>query len=243
MAAKMDVNHKALLQVAGVPMLLRVIRALALTPEVARIVVCIETPELVADLFETFRAESSIPVEIFPAAGSPSRSVVAALAAFGTPMLVTTADHALLQAEWVSYFIRNQPAQADAAIALARSSVVLDATPDTQRTYLRFADGAYSGCNLFYFATPDAVRLARLWQRVESLRKHPLKMLGLLGWTYALRYRLGRLSLSDALRRLGMLADARAAFVELPFGRAAIDVDKPADLELVERLLRADRGT
>ncbi len=239
MAKATGVLHKALIPVAGTPMLLRVIAALAATPEVARIVVCIESPGLVDALPGVATASRGKPVQSFRAAGSPSRSVSAALAHFGTPLLVTTADHALLQAEWVSHFLQQQPKGCDASVALARSEVVLAATPDTQRTFLRFADGHYSGCNLFYFATPKAAALATLWVQVEALRKQPVKMLRLLGLSYALRYRLGWLKLGTAVARLGVLAGgARAAVVEMPFGRAAIDVDKMADLELVESLLR-----
>ena len=110
--------------------------------------------------------------------------------------------------------------------------------PDTRRTWLRFSEGAYSGCNLFYFATPKAQALAELWKQVEALRKRPVAMLGLLGWSYAGRYLLGWLSLRVAMQRLGQLAGgAVPAVVEMPFARAAVDVDKPADKELVERLL------
>ncbi len=238
MAVATGALHKALIPVGGTPMLLRVIAALAATPEVAKLIVCIEAPDLVRALPGLDAACGGKPLELFDAQGSPSRSVSAALAHYGTPLLVTTADHALLRSEWVSYFLQHQPHGADASLALARSDVVMAAAPDTQRTFLRFTDGHYSGCNLFYFATPRAAELTRLWVQVEALRKQPLKMLGLLGFSYALRYRFGRLTLGAALARLGVLAGGvRAAVVEMPFGRAAIDVDKMADLELVERLL------
>ena len=240
MAVATGVQHKALIPVGGTPMLLRVIAALAATPEVAKLVVCIEAPELVRALPGLNAACGGKPLELFSARGSPSRSVSAALAHYGTPLLVTTADHALLQAAWVSYFVQHQPQDMDATVALARSTVVMAAAPDTQRTFLRFADGHFSGCNLFYFATPRAASLTALWVQVEALRKQPLKMLGLLGFGYALRYRLGWLKIGAALARLGVLAGGvRTAVVELPFGQAAIDVDKMADLELAERLLRA----
>ena len=240
MAVATGVEHKALIPVGGTPMLLRVIAALAATPEVGKLIVCIEAPELVRALPGLDAACNGKPLELFAAQGSPSRSVSAALAHYGAPLLVTTADHALLQAEWVSHFLQQQPAEVDATVALARSTVVMAAAPDTQRTFLRFADGHFSGCNLFYFATPKAAALAQLWVRVEALRKQPLKMLGLLGLSYALRYRLGWLKLGTALARLGTLAGGvRSAVVEMPFGRAAIDVDKMADLHLVERLLRS----
>lgn len=240
MATAAGVRHKALIPVAGTPMLLRVIAALAATPGIGRIVVCIESPQVLASLPGLNDAAAGVPLATFAAAGSPSRSVSAALAEFGTPLLVTTADHALLEPGWVRYFIDHQPANSDATLALARAADVLRAAPDTRRTFLRFSEAAYSGCNLFYFATPAAARLAVLWQRVEAERKRPLRMLALLGYGAVLRYLCGRLSLAEALQRLGTLAGgARAAVVELPFGRAAIDVDKPADLELAERLLRA----
>ena len=40
----------------------------------------------------------------------------------------------------------------------------------------------------------------------------------------------------DAAARLGHLAGVRAAIVETPYGLASVDVDKPADLDLVRRL-------
>lgn len=241
MAKATGVEHKALIPVAGTPMLLRVIAALAATPEVSRLIVCIEAPQLVRALPGLDAACAGKALELFDAQGSPSRSVSAALAQYGTPLLVTTADHALLQAEWVSHFIQHQPAGVDATVALARADVVMAAAPQTQRTFLRFADGHFSGCNLFHFATPKAAALTALWVQVEALRKQPVKMLRLLGISYALRYQLGWLKLGAALARLGTLAGGvRAAVVEMPFGRAAIDVDKMADLELVEQLLSND---
>jgi hypothetical protein len=44
------------------------------------------------------------------------------------------------------------------------------------------------------------------------------------------------LSLDDALARLGELSTARIGWVDLPDGRAAVDVDKPEDLDLVRQL-------
>ena len=223
------VSHKAMIEVGGKPMLVRVVEALG-AAGIGRIVVVIERPELVEAL--------GLPgVETFPAATGPSASVQAALEAFGTPLLVTTADHALLRPEWVRALLEGVPAGADIAAGLARSEVVMAAAPDTRRTFLRFSDGAFSGCNLFYFATPASKGVAALWREVEAQRKHPLKLLARLGPLTAARYATGTLSLRAALDRLGALAGVRAEAVELPFGQAAIDVDKPADLDLVRRIL------
>jgi hypothetical protein len=100
--------------------------------------------------------------------------------------------------------------------------------PDTRRTWLRFADGDHSGCNLFLLARPTAADAIAVWQTLEDERKRPLRMVRRLGWTFAARYALGRLPMAAAAARLGALAGgARFAIVALSDGRAAIDVDKP----------------
>lgn len=231
------VSHKAFVPVAGIPMLVRVVRALVAVPEIGTIAISIERPELVRDHPELGLLLAGGRLRLLAAEGSPSRSVAAALEALGTPLFVTTADHALLQPDWVQYFLSHLPPDADVCAGLARSEVVQAAVPDTQRTYLRFADGHFSGCNLFAFRTPAARGAVEIWRQVEAQRKHPLRMIRLLGPLAVLRFLLGRLTLAAALHRLGRLTGARAAVVEMPQGLAAVDVDKAADLELAERLL------
>jgi GTP:adenosylcobinamide-phosphate guanylyltransferase len=228
------VTHKALIEVGGEPMLLRVLRALAACRGIARIVVCIDRADVMAGFPDLGR-----PVTVVPAAAGPSASVGAVLETEGTPLLVTTADHALLQTGWIEEFLRKagMDGASDAFVALARSEAVLAAAPGTVRTWLKFPDGAYSGCNLFLLRSPASAGIVRLWQQFEAERKRPLAMLGRLGFGHVIRYRLGMLSLAQALRRIGELGGARLAPVLLEDGRAAIDVDKPSDLDLVRQLI------
>lgn len=237
LATYAGVSHKALIEVAGRTMIERVVGALAAVPEVSRIVIAIERPELLRDLPGLQPPACAKPLSTMPTAAGPSATVAAALAGEGTPLLVTTADHALLQTGWVQEFLSACPASADVTTALARRDVVEAAAPHTRRTWLRFADGDFSGCNLFLMAQPAAADAVELWRDMESDRKHPLRMMRRLGWTTALRYRLGQLTLAAASARLGKLAGgARLSIVQLNDGRAAIDVDKPEDLDLVRQL-------
>ena len=243
LAAQAGVSHKALIEVGGRTMIERVVGALAALPEVGRIVVAIERPELLDGLPGLRAPACDKPVVTMAPEAGPSATVAAALEREGVPLLVTTADHALLQARWVEAFLAACPAQADVALALARRERVEAAVPDTRRTWLRFADGDLSGCNLFLMARPAAAGAVRLWQALERHRKEPLQMMRRLGWRFALRYRLGRLTRDAATRRLGELAGgARVAIVELQDGHAAIDVDKPEDLVLVRRLVEGERA-
>jgi GTP:adenosylcobinamide-phosphate guanylyltransferase len=234
-AAAAGISHKALVPVAGVPMLARVLAALRATPAVTRIVVVIEAPE---SALATLPPETLEGVQLCPAALSPSLSVAAVLERFGAPLLVTTADHALLTPAMVSHFLAASPPGADATAALARDKVILAAYPGTRRTWLRFRDGAFSGCNLFLLRNaPAAGGAVAFWRRVEQDRKRPLAMIRLLGPLAVLRFALGIMPLSAALKALSRRVGARLAVVEMPFAEAAVDVDKPEDLALAEAIL------
>lgn len=223
------VTHKALIRLKDLTLLERVVGALR-EAGADRIAISASDPAVAA-------AARALGAEVMPSEAGPSLSVARAAGALGTPLLVTTADHALLKPEWVSRFLADFTAGADVAALVARREVVQAAAPGTARTYLRLADGHWSGCNLFYLATPKSLAAVDLWRRIEADRKQPWKMARTLGPGILLRYLTGRLGLKGAAARLGRMAGVNATVVESPFGLAAVDVDKPADLDLVRRLV------
>jgi hypothetical protein len=172
-----------------------------------------------------------------PPGSTPSTSVVTALSSIpgGTPVLVTTADHALLQPEMVEYFCREALASGcDVVAALASYSQIMIKYPGMRRTRTRFRDGDFCGCNLFAFLTSKSHAAADFWRRVENDRKRPVKMLGALGWLVVLRYLLGLLSLEDALRHVSRRMALQAGVVIMPFPEAAVDVDSVGDWEVAQ---------
>lgn len=233
MAVEAGLSHKALLLVDGTSMLLRVLRALRACPEIGRIVVSAERAEALLAPF------GEVPGVLGrDAAASPSRSLAAVLEEFGTPLLVTTADHALLTPAMLSHVLSHAPA-GDVVAAVARSGVVLASYPGTSRTWLRFRDGRFSGCNLFLLRTGRALRVVDFWSRMERSRKRPLAMAWLIGPVSLVGHALRLATLAGMLRRLGRRVGASLAVVEMPFADAAIDVDKPDDLRLVRGIVAA----
>ena len=96
LAAYAGVSHKALIEVGGATMIERVVSTLAAAPDVARIIVAIERPDLLIGLPGLQPPLCCKPVSTMPTGSGPSATVAAALVREGTPLLVTTADHALL---------------------------------------------------------------------------------------------------------------------------------------------------
>lgn len=220
------VSHKAEIPIAGTPMLDRVIAALA-------------DAGLANKLYISGYSGSALK-QVSNGKG-PADSVALGLVEINQyPCLVTTCDHALLTAEMVQSFIDGaKTAGTDICVGMATQSVIQAEYPETKRTYLRFSDEAVSGCNLFYIANAEGLKAIAFWQSVQHLRKNPLKLAKKVGVSIGIKYAAGRLSLQGAFDYAAERIGITAAPVLLPFAEAAIDVDKPSDLDLVETILSA----
>jgi CTP:molybdopterin cytidylyltransferase MocA len=236
------INHskagsKAMIDLDGMPMVRRVLNALRSSRVVNRIALCgPEASEIAKDDELAKWADSGEVIWSEPGI-SPSTSAYQAMKGLGPEeaVLLTTADHPLLTAEIVDAFGRQSLADdIDVAVGLASHALVLEAYPGIKKTVLHFSDGDFCGCNLFAFITPEGRRAARFWRRIEQQRKKPLVVIGLLGWWAVIRYRLGLLSLEEALAKLSKRLGLRMRAVILPYANAAIDVDSVADLVLVK---------
>lgn len=235
-------RHRALLDVAGTPMLLRVLDSLCSTPSIAGLQVSIDDPnaldgiEAIAALLREGR------LALHTSLDSPSRSVLDALGSDAEgAVLLTTADHALLTVEMLDHFLARAAAlEADVCVGVVSQPVVEARFPGVPRTWLPFRDGRVTGANLFVLRAPAALAAVEFWIRAESFRKQPWRIAGSFGPVSLLLFALRRLTLDAALARASRTIGCRIEAVRLPFAEAAVDVDKPSDLALAEQVL-ADR--
>ncbi len=231
---------KALIDIDGVPMVRRVLSALQQSRVVTKIVLAgPEAGEVALDkplqeMIDTRQISWRAPE------ASPSASAYHTMQSLApdAPILLTTADHPMLTHEIIDAFGRQSMADdVDVTVGLAPHALITEAYPGIRKTVLRFSDGDFCGCNLFAFLTPEGRQAASFWRKIEQQRKKPLVLIGLLGWRMMVRYRLGMLSLEEALAKLGKRLGLRLRAVILPYANAAIDVDSAADLMLVKSAL------
>lgn len=234
---------KALAPAAGQPMLQRVLLTLLACPSVGPIAVAAADPGLL-DGLEALRAPlAEGRISLLPTAAGPAASVAAGWKSLGRPCptLVTTADHPLLTPALVEDFCARALAASggggDLAAGLVPATAIRAAFPESRRTYLRFSEESYSGANLFALLTPRAAAAIDFWRGVERDRKRPWRIARRVGLGALAAYLLRRLTLESALRRLSAAAGAEGRAVVLSEAWAAVDVDKPDDLALVERIL------
>ena len=235
------VSCKALAPVDGHPMVVRVIRALQRAKTIGTIILC-GPPRAIFEAeteLQAFLAAEGI--QWRPNRETPSTSADAALKTLppDAPVLITTADHALLTPTMVDHF-GDQAGRsgADVLVALTDYKAIMQAYPGMRRTATRFQDGPFCSCNLFAMLNPRGRRAADFWRQVEHDRKTPWKMINKIGWLMVIKYLGGRLTLTEGLDRASRQLGFRAGAVLMPFPEAAVDVDTAADWHFVQGIAR-----
>ncbi|MEX6725230.1 nucleotidyltransferase family protein [Parapedomonas caeni] len=242
LAEHFGVSFKAIIPVGGEPMVGRVVRALLATPGIGRVVLLTQEPELLMTHPDLTWLADDPRVGFRTSRESISASVLDAMAALdgdGSPLLLTTADHALLTPAMVASFLTPAVASgADLAVGFVEQATLLARYPLSRRTWLKFRGGWYSGANLFLFRDPGARAALELWREVEQDRKKVWKIFARFGPWLFLRMLTRSISLPAAFAAAGRRLGLTAIPVVMAEAEACIDVDKPDDHMLVEQILK-----
>jgi GTP:adenosylcobinamide-phosphate guanylyltransferase len=240
-AAETGSACKAIVPVRGVPMIIRVLDALEASGMISSIIICGPPKQAIQECPELESRIASGRVTWLPNLDSPSRSANSCLSQISPdiPVLLTTADHALLTPAIVQYFLtESQKRESDATVGVVAYRDIAAAFPGTRRTVIKLRDGGVCGCNLYAFLNHRGRGLVSFWQRAEELRKRPWKLIAqVFGPVTVLFYLLGALTISRGLKTVAARTGIRVFPVFLPYPQAGIDVDKVADLLLVESIL------
>jgi GTP:adenosylcobinamide-phosphate guanylyltransferase len=238
MAEAAGVPMKALIPVAGEAMLSRVARTLRSHPAIATVLVLAQDSADLARHPDCAWMLHDPHISFLPSGAGISSSIAATLdsGSVSFPVLVTTADNALLSPAMIDSFV-DGAMEADLAIAMVERRVLLSRYPESRRTWLKFRGGWWSGANLFWFANDRVMPLLDLWREVEQDRKKGMRIVGAFGPLLLLGALLRLLSIHQAVARAGRRFGVEARVVPMPQPEACIDVDKPQDRELVEAIL------
>lgn len=227
------VATKALLPIAGVPMLLHVVRALAAATEVGAIMVLAQDSAVLA----ADPALADLPPVTFTDSGSGiSASLRAVLQSYDGPVLVTTADNVLLNPAMIADFLAGA-AGSDVAVGMVERAVLFARYPQSRRTWLKFRGGWWSGANLFWMNGRRVLPLLDFWGRIEQDRKKGLKIIAAFGPALLLAVVLRLITIQQGVTRAGLRFGLTARVVPMAQAEACIDADKPADVAMIEEIL------
>lgn len=233
LAAAFGTDLKALVPVGGKPMVRWPVETLLASPRFSGVRVLAQEPERIG---EALPAHPKLKVEKSAATIAATLERLCFDPAVQWPLFVTTADHVLIDEGMIEEFC-DLGEVADIAIGVVERDALLKRLPKSQRTWIRFRSGAYSGANMFLLSGKRVIPALELWRSVEQDRKKGLALL----WAFGLLNLLGAVlrlrTIHETLDSIGRRIGARVEAVDLSDPLAAVDVDKLSDHDLVEGLL------
>ena len=233
--ASSDSPFEASIPIEGRPLLDYVVRPLTAVENMERIVVVGPeeglNPDLRASIWRVVPFGASMVENL--------RRGIKALSPKGK-VLVLTADIPLITTEAIEDFLaRCREREADVFYPLVGREPIEDRFPGVERTYAALREGTFTGGNIILFSPEVIERCLATIEEALALRKKPLRMAGLLGLWYLFKLMVGRLSIAEVEERIEKKLHFKGVAVITPYAEIGIDVDKPSDLELVQRVLAA----
>ena len=233
LARAFGTDLKALVPVGGKPMVRWPVEALLASGRFSQVRVLAQEPERIAAALPAHpklvveRSASTIAATLEPLCFDPTVQ---------WPLFVTTADHVLLDEGMIEEFC-DLAEPADIAIGVVERDNLMARLPRSQRTWVSFRSGAYSGANLFLLSGTKVLSALELWRSVEQDRKKAWALLWAFGPFNFLAAALRLRTIHQTLDQIGERLGARVEAVDLSDPLAAVDVDKLSDHGLVEALL------
>ncbi len=241
LAAAAGLKHKALVPVAGRPMVAYVLETLLAHPRIGTVLLLGQETQLILAGMGDATLAAHPAIKALDGPDSIAQAVEAAVLTTHGPLLVTTADHVLLNASMIDAMLASTN-NCDVAVGMVERQRLLAFHPGAKRTWLKFRGGAYSGANLFLLSGGERLKpLLTLWRSIEADRKKGWRILSAFGPLLAVGALLRLWTAEAAIARAGRRFGVKAQLVSLPQAEACIDVDKPADKILVEAILAARR--
>ena len=240
--ASTKVSRKALVRIHGKPMLLIALEALVASKHVGQILV---VANRVKDMEASARIRDLVDehaIQFVEGAGSPAASILKTLedGALAYPVFVTTADNAVTTTAMYDEFLsKSLEAPADISVGMVARTNFRAKYPDVKRTFVNLRRDGYSGANLFALHSKSALNAVAFWTSVENDRKKAGKLVARFGLGGLLLKAFGLLDLDGAMARASkaMKATVRAVLMSDP--EAAMDVDRPDHIPVVEGIWQA----
>lgn len=232
-----SLTGRAMVDIGGKTMLQRVVDALRGCPSISRIVAVGEVEaegidivvEPGVDLIENIRCG----LDRLDGAG---------------PVLISSSDVPLLTSEAVSDFLKTAlPLEVDLAYPVISRDRCESGFPGLKRTYLKTADGVFTGGNLM-LARPEFLR--DNWKAIAdayAARKQVFRLARMIGLQVLARCIVGQfvpsiLKLAYLEAAVSRMVNARVAVVISSYPEIGEDVDKPSDLGAVREILTQTGG-
>lgn len=231
-----SLQNKVLLPVGGKPMVQSVLETIAATKYRPESYVSTSDPDVEA-------LREKIPFKAIPSEAKAVQSLLRSLDRLPQDaewVLFVSGDHPLLTPEMVEHFV-EESIRRDLvlAVAVVNGKLVSERYPESRRTYFFAKDGPYSGGNMYLIHKPRFMGNAATLETIDANRKKPWKSIFLLDIPTVLQLLFRRLDMHEVAERASRVIGSKTGIVSMPYAECCMDVDKPSDKEIAERILAA----
>jgi GTP:adenosylcobinamide-phosphate guanylyltransferase len=233
---------KALLDIAGKPMIQWVLDALSGSQLIDRVVVI------------GLEAESGVtcakPLTFLPNQGGMLDNVRTAIAKVveinpqAEMILMVSSDIPAITSEMVDWAINAALETEDDLYYNVITRAVMEARfPGSNRSYVKLKDVHVCGGDMNMVRVSATHGNDELWERLVEARKNALKQAAILGFGTLILILFRRLSLDAAVPRASKSLGLRGRAIVCPYAEIAMDVDKPHQFEILRADLEKHQST
>lgn len=226
-------KEKALLEIAGKPMIQWVLDALCQAKRVDHVVV--------VGLADSGGITCRAGIEYLPSHGGMVANLRAGVDSIlkrepgAEFVLGVSSDIPGITSEMVDWTVTQaRDAQVDACYNVIPRTVMEARYPISKRTYLRLRDVEVCGADMNVFRTRLIAQNPEFWERLVSSRKNVLRQAALIGFDTLILVMLRLITLEQAVKMVTRRLKISGKAVLSPYAEIGMDIDKPHQFEILQ---------
>ena len=223
---------KALLDIAGKPMIQWVLDAISEAHFIHRVVV--------VGLEEGIPLYCTKPMTILPQQGGLFENLLAAVKTLqaiepaAKKVIAVSSDVPVLKGFMLDWFIDEVLKSNEEVYYTVIAREVMEARfPQARRSYYRLKDVEVCGADVHAFDMRVITHRPLLWQKLFATRKNAFKQASLIGFDVFLAFLFRRWTLDKVAQKVAQKVGVRGRAILCPYPELGMDVDKPAHYHLV----------
>lgn len=234
-------DSKALIDVAGKPMIQWVLDALGNAKQVDNVIIIGLSPKS--------GVTCKKPIYYVSNQGRMLANIVAGvnkaleLNRKNKYVLIVSSDIPTLKSEMVDWLIDTcMKTKDDLYYGVCPKDVMEARFPGSKRTYTHLKDMDVCGADMNLTHVRMATEHLDMWESLIGSRKSPLKQAGIIGFGTLFALFTRRLTLEDAVKRVSDRIGIKGRAIVWPYAEPCMDIDKPSQLELLREDLEKQQA-
>jgi len=149
-------------------------------------------------------------------------------------VLVVSSDIPALKPEMVDWLVDTcMQTQDDLYYGVCTREVMESRFPDSKRTYTKIKDMELCGADIHVSHVRMATEHLDMWEQLMGNRKSPLRQASIIGLSIFFQVIMRSITLDDLVAKVSSRIGIKGRAIQWPHAEACMDVDKPHQLELL----------